>query len=59
MLHVQHRPGAPPSKPRCGFDDAVLPGYSGAGKPLLLVCCWGVCCGLQAAEAGGGGARLL
>lgn len=38
MLHVQHRPGAPPSKPRCGFDEAVLPGYSGAGKLLLVLC---------------------
>ena len=32
MLHTQHRPGAAPGPPRCGYDKAAAPGYCGAGE---------------------------
>ncbi|PRW58740.1 DNA polymerase eta isoform B [Chlorella sorokiniana] len=37
MLHVQHRPGAPPAPPRCGYAEAAAPGYGGAGAVWDLV----------------------
>lgn len=35
MLHTQHRPGAAPAPPRCGYDEAAAPGYGGAGEQCL------------------------